>query len=254
MNDSSFVKLAAGTAPYLRLVYFPHGGGGPSACRGWLEQLPPEIESWALCLPGRETRAHLPSTVSLDPLIDALVTDLNALSPLPSVFVGHSLGAALAVELAAALCRTNAHARMPLKLILSGRLPPHARYPVDMLSLEDDAFVTELIRMGGVPAPLAAEPLHLAAFLPRIRADYHLNHATIGRSIEPLDIPITVVNGRHDSLVDAAEVEAWRRYTRREFRNVWVDGGHFFPYQNTACFLALLRSELATVFDSIVSP
>jgi surfactin synthase thioesterase subunit len=254
LNDSSFVKLAAGTAPYLRLIYFPHGGGGPSACRGWLDHLPPEIESWAVCLPGRETRAHLPCIELLDPLLDTLVTDLNALSPLPSVFVGHSLGAALAVELAAALCRTDAHTRMPLKLILSGRMPPHARYPVDMLSLDDGAFVTALIRMGGVPAPLATEPRHLAAFLPRIRADYRLNHATIGRSIEPLDIPITVVNGRHDPIVNSAEVEAWRRYTRREFRNVWFDGGHFFPNENAGRFLALLRSELATVSDSIVSP
>lgn len=196
-------------------------------------------------------RAHQPCVDSVDALVALLAEDAQKLPPMPYVLFGHSLGAALAVELAAALRRMKA--RLPLKLVLTGRVPPHAPYPVDMRHASDEALTQALIDMGGVPAQLAAVPGYLAAFLPRIRADYRLNHEVLGRSIEPLDIPLTVINGRADPFANRADIEAWHEYTQREFRSLWVDGGHFFLHEQADYFIELLVGELANVEESVAS-
>ena len=42
----------------LRLIGFPHGGGGPQAFREWGQLLPDDVELMALSLPGRGSRRH----------------------------------------------------------------------------------------------------------------------------------------------------------------------------------------------------
>ena len=54
----------------LRLIGFPHGGGGPQAFREWGQLLPDDVELIALSLPGRGSR-----------LSDPLITDMAELVP-----------------------------------------------------------------------------------------------------------------------------------------------------------------------------
>ncbi|MCA9990040.1 MAG: hypothetical protein KDE29_03455, partial [Anaerolineales bacterium] len=42
----------------LRLICLPHAGGGLSLFHGWRKELLPDIELWAVLLPGRESRLH----------------------------------------------------------------------------------------------------------------------------------------------------------------------------------------------------
>ena len=51
-------RLGANPQARLRLFCLPYAGGGTAQYRPWARLLPPEVEPYALCLPGREERIN----------------------------------------------------------------------------------------------------------------------------------------------------------------------------------------------------
>ncbi len=235
--------LRPGPPGALRLVCFPPGGAGAAAFLRWRDFLPEEIELWALRLPGREIRASEPFVTDAAVVVERVHAELRGLTPARATFYGHSLGAALAYELARRMAGEGE--RLPERLILSGRMPPHVGHPEDWGRAEDADLLRHLRTLGGLPPDLLESPAFLAMYLPRIRADYLLNASVCRRDGGPgLNAPITIVNGAADPLIDRAEVEGWARYTRRAYRSVFVTGGHFFATPEHDEFRKLMRSEI----------
>ncbi|MER5868738.1 thioesterase domain-containing protein [Streptomyces sp. NPDC002044] len=206
-----------------RVVAFAHSGSGPNALLPLLRRLHPDAEVLGVTLPGRERRftescAGLPDDI--DGALAAVLAELSAESPLPTVYFGHSMGAAFAAALVLAepgLCH---------KLVLSGhpRLESRAGRAADWT--EEDLL--DVVRLGGgTPEEFLADPVIRDHLLHLLRCDLTLGRRLAERNAgRPLPVPPTVLGGLHDELVPPAELDRWAE--RGPLRRRLFPGGHFY--------------------------
>ena len=140
----------------------------PRFFRGWSHALPWDVDLLALQYPGREERFGEPCLTSIDALAGPAADALQRYAHAPLVLFGHSLGAALAYEVAA---RLEARAA-PRCLAVSALPPPHRQRLSDLHLQSDDALVGDVARLSGEHAALLADPEMRALYLPMIRSDY----------------------------------------------------------------------------------
>lgn len=93
-------ELRLSPCPRAQLVCMPHAGGAASFFRGWAGALPWDLDLLALQYPGREDRFGEPCARSIDALAGPAAEALVEYARQPLVLFGHSLGAALAYEVA----------------------------------------------------------------------------------------------------------------------------------------------------------
>lgn len=213
----------------IALVCFPHAGGGASAYRDWPKSLPPEVELIVAELPGRESRIKETPLESLEAVIVALCT---ALSPLlagrPYAFIGHSLGALVAFELARELRRENHE--LPFCLFASGREAPTRHEPGRQLhNLPDDEFIQEMIsRYDGIPRMLLDEPELLSLLMPAMKADLRLTETYTYEAEAPFTFPLQIMSGKGDTRLTPDLLMPWAEQTTGPAPLTYFDGGHFF--------------------------
>lgn len=231
----------------LRLFCFPYAGGGASIYRAWPRHLPPDVEVWAIQLPGRETRLFDTPFTRVDPLVRALHAALQPHLQRPFAFFGHSLGALLAFECARTL---SAAGRVPAHLFVSGcrapQLPPIGE-PIH--ALPDRQFVHALRRLQGTPEEVLRNSELMDLLLPRLRADFALAETYAYVPGPALPCPISAYGGIADSEVTQADLAAWRQHTARGFSLHRLPGDHFFIHHNEAQLLHSLSSELMSIKD-----
>src|SRR5215813_9802465 len=102
----------------IRLLCFPHAGGGASAFEWWRTSSPSGIDVCPVQYPGRENRWGEPFAPELTDLLTALAEDLAPIWERPFAFLGHSFGALVAFELARVLIQQG-HPP-PVRLFLTG--------------------------------------------------------------------------------------------------------------------------------------
>ena len=93
------VPIASTEKRSLRLFCLPYAGGGASVFRKWKEFLAPNIELFAIQLPGRESRYSEPPIQDLSLLIQEIANIIMNFGHCPFAIYGHSLGGSLAFEL-----------------------------------------------------------------------------------------------------------------------------------------------------------
>ncbi len=211
-------------APSVRLVCFPHAGGSASYFRQWSDNLPPGMELLAAQYPGREDRLREPVVTDLGVLADRYARILASAGDLPVVLFGHSLGAAIAYEVAR---RMQAEGGAPALLVVSGR---HA--PLDpsraVHLMDDDALWADVARAGGTN-PQVLESAELRAMvLPVLRADYRLSETYQPVEGPPLSCPVLAVSGDDDPDVDLTLLPGWGKLTDADFAVRVFDGNHFY--------------------------
>ena len=226
--DSWFARTAAEPDRGLPQMFaFPHAGGGAAFFRPWAAALAGHATVLPVVLPGREGRLREPAHTSLDTLLPPLVAALRARIHGRYMLFGHSLGALVAHEAARALAGTEAGP--PACLIVSGRRPPHlpARRG-DLHRLDDDTFVAEVARLGGMPPALLADPALLRVFIPAMRADFTVNETYRLPRPPTLDCPILALTGLDDPEVTPAEMQGWAEVTTGRCRLRVFEGDHFY--------------------------
>ncbi|MDR3700556.1 MAG: thioesterase domain-containing protein [Candidatus Sulfopaludibacter sp.] len=218
-----------------RLFCFPHAGGGTRI-------FPGKPAGVALCparLPGRESRLAEAPFVRMSALIDALAGAIDPYLDRPFAFFGHSMGAAIAFELARELrrrCRP-----LPRILIASAaRAPQYRRDYSPPPPPTDDEFLSELRRLQGIPldAPFAPSVL-----LPALRADATLYRNYVYAEDAPLPCPLRAYGGLDDERITREHLEAWGEQTTAHFAVRQFPGGHFYLRQSDA-FLRALEEDL----------
>jgi surfactin synthase thioesterase subunit/glycosyltransferase involved in cell wall biosynthesis len=229
----------AASSPGRRLFYFPHAGGGASQH--------PDLSGWTAVpvrLPGRESRLAEAPFERMGPLVAALAENIEAYLDRPFAFFGHSMGAAVAFELARELRRRSRP--LPSVLIASGaRAPQFRRHHVPPPAPSREAFVEELRRLQGIPPEVLCDPALMRAILPALEADAALYRNYIYTEDAPLPMPIRAYGGAEDPNVRREHLDGWVEQTTTSFTVRVFPGGHFYLTTAREAFLRALQGDLA---------
>jgi surfactin synthase thioesterase subunit len=224
------VRPAPGTR--LRLFCFPYAGGGTGAFRGWTGAFPPAVEVCPVYLPGRERRFREPVHTRMEALVEELRQALRPHLDIPFALFGHSMGAAVAFELARAMERDGTP---PAHLFVSGRRAPGRPPEREQIhALPDAEFVERVRALEGTPDEVMADPEMMELLLPVLRGDFQLSETYRYREGPPLSCPLTALGGTGDAHVSRDDLLAWRDQTQGFFRLRTFPGGHFFVHTHQA--------------------
>ena len=208
-----------------RVVLFPHAGGGSAVYRTWHARFSPEIESYAVCLPGRETRAREPHQRDLLRAARSVALAVAASVRPPYTFFGHSMGALLAFETARELRRTG-RATPECLLVASYCAPCTQTGGTSARRHEtEEQIIERLVRGHSLDARMARELF--ATLRPTLVADVAMCESYEYRSEAPLDCPVRAYRGALDYVSDD-EMQGWARETRHPFELKTFSGDHFF--------------------------
>ncbi|HYZ56673.1 MAG TPA: alpha/beta fold hydrolase [Streptosporangiaceae bacterium] len=234
-------------AARVRLVCLPHAGGGASSYRSWAPLLPDAVELVAIQYPGREDRFTDPLVDDMAELTDRIAAALHTLPPRPYALFGHSMGSAVAYELAH-------HARAtgrpePVRLLSSGRRAPAEAVGGCVHLGDDQALCAELVRLGGSSAEVLADPELRRMVLTYVRNDYRLIERYRPASRPPLTCPVTVFAGRDDPEFTVAQAAGWARVTTGRTDALSFPGGHFYLAAQRDHLVAAILRRLAPTLD-----
>jgi surfactin synthase thioesterase subunit len=180
----------------------------------------------------------------MGPLVAALADNIDSYLDRPFAFFGHSMGAAIAFELARELRRRSRP--LPTVLIASGaRAPQFRRHHVPPPAPSHEAFVEELRRLQGIPAEALDDPALMRAILPALEADAALYRNYVYAEDLPLPIPVRAYGGADDPNVRRDHLDGWAEQTTASFAVRIFPGGHFYLTTATDLFRRALEEDLA---------
>ncbi|MBG0856964.1 thioesterase [Streptomyces spinoverrucosus] len=225
---SAAEQRAADDAP--QLICFPHAGGAASAYLPLARALGPTLDVLAAQYPGRQDRRRERPVEDLTRLADALTEQVRRTATGPYALFGHSMGAVLAYEVARRLA--DHRSAGPVALILSGRgAPGPVPHPHDRLAT-DEEILRAVRRLGSSAGAVLDDPELRELAMPALRADYAALGSYVWTPGPQLTVPVTVLVGDSDPVVDVAQAEAWSHFTTASTRTLVFAGGHFFLDQH----------------------
>ncbi|SFS90556.1 thioesterase II family protein [Saccharopolyspora flava] len=209
------------------LVCLPHAGGAAGGYFSLSQRLSAEADVIAAQYPGRQDRLREACLGSVPELASGAAAELDRMiAGRPFVLFGHSMGAAVAFELA--LTRRRDGARAPHALFLSGRGAPGRGVDRGIRFLDDDGLIAEVRRLGGTDSLVLDEPELVGLALPSLRADYGAAETYDPGPGAVVDCDVVALTGDADEHVAVDDARQWREHTTGAFDLHVFDGGHFF--------------------------
>jgi pyochelin biosynthetic protein PchC len=158
--------------------------------------MPSEVELLAIQYPGREDRFEDPGASGMDELVDAAADALLPLLDRPYALFGHSMGSAVAWELAHRL--TGRGVPGPRRLFASGRAAPGTAVTGQLHRQSDDTLSAELARLGGTSREVLDDAGLRSLVLTAVRHDYRIIETYRPADRPPLSCPVHVLTGSTD--------------------------------------------------------
>ncbi|MFE0791799.1 thioesterase II family protein [Streptomyces mutabilis] len=195
--DSPWIRQwNGGSAARLTLICLPHAGGSAGSYRPWAALMPPEVEIVGIQYPAREDRFDDPASADMGELVTAVADAVLPLLDRPYALFGHSMGSAVAWELAHELDRREAPG--PRRLFASGRAAPGTAVTGQLHRQDDDVLCAELGRLGGTSREVLDDPGLRSLILAAVRHDYRIIETHRPQARPPLSCPIHVLTGAAD--------------------------------------------------------
>lgn len=235
----------------LRLFCFPYAGGGASIFHSWADQLPSNIETTGIQMPGLESRIMEPPIETISVAVEMLLPEIYSRKDKPFVLFGHSLGAFISFELTRKL--RERYGLQPLHMFVAGiRAPQILNRNSPIYDLPEVEFLKELqLRYNGLPKEILENPDILQLVLPGLRASLKMYECYKYTEGDPLDCAITAFGGSEDKAASREDLEAWRHQTNRSFSLQMIPGSHFFINSEQVYFLLALSSELKRILSQL---
>lgn len=190
-------------------------------------------------LPGRGTRSKEPLVDDVYQIIDGMIEEMPSLVDLPFAFFGHSMGAAIAFEMARRL--RDEGLTEPRHLFVSGRGAPQIQRDASTThDLPHDEFIGMLRKLGGTPHEVLADAELMELVLPTLRADFRASQSYECLPGKPLGCAITVFGGLQDTEVRREDLPAWKEQTTSKFAIHMLPGDHFFLNTARITLMALI--------------
>jgi medium-chain acyl-[acyl-carrier-protein] hydrolase len=224
----------------VRLYCFAHAGAGASAFASWANAAPSEIEIVGIQLPGRETRLSEPPLDSFAKAATSIAEIIAAQPDTPFAFFGHSAGAHLAVRVASVLLEQE---RPLIHLFVSGA---SCNPPVDSIyKLQGAAFLRRVSdRYGALPAELTADAKIWAFFERALKADLKAVETDIPQA-RPLALPMTVIAGSRDALIDPNDLRHWQAWSKEKVNFEVLNADHYSYRREPSRYLSVIMRHLA---------
>lgn len=208
-----------------RVVCLPHAGGSAGSFRDLAGHLPSRVDVVGVQYPGRGDRIGEPCVDDLQVLSAGIATATAGLTDLPVLLFGHSLGAAVAFEVAV---RLAGRGRAPRALLVSGRAAPRHDSGGTVHCRDDEGIWAEITRLGGTAAEIAESPEWRELITPAIRADFRASETYQPTTGVVLPCPVVALVGADDPDVSEQDAEDWREFCAGDFRLRSFPGGHFY--------------------------
>ena len=210
-------------------VCFPPAGAGAGFFRDWGTHLP-SARLIPVQLPGREERFNDRPMTDAVAIAGAVAEAIEAEAWDSVVLLGYSFGALLAFETALAL---EAGSRCAVTSVIAcARAAPQTEALETVADWPDDAFLTYVRDLGGLPPEVEAVPEFVDLLLPILRADFRANDGYSGVSARRIAAPITTIAGSSDPATADGRDRAWAERTSGGHTLRLIDGGHFFIIDN----------------------
>ena len=225
------VEWPTRVAPMADLICFAGAGAGASVFRPWAGGVPAFTCVLACQLPGRENRIGEPPARSLAGAADEVAAAYRAIRPAgrPFVLFGHSMGGALAFEVAR---RLAADGRVASVLLLSASAPPTTAR--DDAPIDGDALRDLLIGYDPENRRITGNQELYAALAPILGGDIAmLRRYEIAPGTARLDVSVHLMSGQADGIVPESAVARWAGYFSGPVTHHAIAGGHFFPFRES---------------------
>lgn len=213
-------------APGVRLICFPHAVGAASFYRHWAGLLGPRVEQLIVQYPGREDRIGEPCVTGMDEMAGRVTEAITPALGRPVALFGHSMGAAIACEVAR---RLEARGQADLRWLFVSARRVTVQPPATAVHLLDDEGVLSHLRsLGGTDEMVFAAPELRSLILRLARCDYRLIETYRPAGVMPLTAPILAAGGSDDPHATPEDMKQWAGLTTGEFVHKTFDGGHFY--------------------------
>ena len=222
----------------------PYAGGNSSIFHRWPTFLDDIVEVRPVVLPGRESRFSEPAKDSLQTLADEILLEISQFADRNWALFGHSMGGALAWEIAIRIENLNIRENL-LLLAISGRASPDLKRICPPIHQEDDlTFIQSLGKLGGTPSEILAERELMDLLLPTIRADFKAIETWIPSEGILSKTPILACGGILDKESEPSRIMGWKERSAAGFSLAKFEGDHFFIQSHQAQLLNTLREAL----------
>ena len=211
--------------------------------RSWAALLPSDVELLAVQYPGRLDRIAHPCIDDMTRMATTISDAIAREVAEPFALFGHSMGAAVAFEVARRLEQGAGPA--PARLFVSGRPAPSRCRSEDFHLGTDEALWAHVRGLGGTDDEALANRELRAMLTPMVRSDYRLVETYLPTPGRPLTCTVTALTGRDDLEVRVEEAEAWREVTTGAFDLDVFPGEHFYLVSQRAALLPALVRRLS---------
>jgi acyl transferase domain-containing protein/surfactin synthase thioesterase subunit len=230
------------SAPAYRLLCFPGAAGSADDYAPWVDLLPDDWQLMAVEYPGSGRRREISADHPLSALTLQVTGGILALSKVPTVLFGHSLGALVAHATALELER---HARAPVLVVLSN--PANvilAQRNLTHERLRDIEFLTALARSLGisvsaVPGRGQQKRRFFDAFGHQVA--WTLDFDPAGR----ISCPVVIARSADDGSLDPESLDFWRRSGGQLDEWTFVGGHHYVRDEPSHVVAKILERERA---------
>lgn len=226
------------------ILMLPFAGGDSHSYKKINLLLENDFEIWDIELPGRGSLINEPFISDIidlsDYLFEKYITKLN--ENRTYIIFGHSMGALLAYELSH-LIKSRKY-KAPLHLIISGIPVPFLlkTRKRKMYKLSSNKFKCELKKMGGISDKVLFNNELMNYFEPILRADFKaVETYKYEYPKKMLNIPMTVIYGKADKMINSKFVHLWDNETINEVNFIELQGGHFCIFDKPELISSYLK-------------
>ncbi len=228
----------------MTLVCLPHAGGTAAMVAAWHPLLPADVELIGVQYPGRQDRLAEPHIEDLVAAADRVAAELGELPDRPVALFGHSVGSALAYEIALRVERNTGHDLR--HVFVSARRAPHHRHGEDDHRLDDEDLVATVQQLGGRDLQVLETPRLWPVVLPSLRADLRMADRYRPTRLEQLHAPVTAFGGESDHTCTPRDLDTWGDATAEKFDVQLFPGRHHYLTEDPAPVVEAITQRLRT--------